>query len=417
MTQSVLDNLTLGYQPLWNQLRQLTGVQLFVGSGSSSPVDATHLLSVLQEAWPEQAPPLLLSIQTHQLLGDVIALADQHSPWVEVREDTLSDPAMAQRVHGAHQRGLKMIWRGEPGERPNSTLASCFARNMVTLTAEEALSGLRASLIKHNGTAALSATPSKSPVVPGHVYEAVASRALVEHCLDDQGAWAVAGWPSEDVLHGYRHRLIQPDHRAVVKLIEATMADDSMESIEHTLAEEPVLVYRFLRYVNSAALGLPSAIDSLRHGLMVLGYSKLKAWLLEQLPHTSSDLNLRPIRVAMVMRARLMEHLLDAGAEDALRRDVYLCGLLSQIDLFLGEPLGTALQRLPLSPRIGAAILAESGPYLPYLQVATALESPQLRHVGILCKAHQISSEEVNRALLRTLSIVQTNPARGHLFA
>ena len=217
------------------------------------------------------------------------------SPWVAVQEDLLGDPAMAQRVHTAHQRGLKMIWRGEPGERPTSTMASCFARNMVVLTAEEALTGLRASLARHNGSAAMTATPPKSPVVPGHIYESVASRALVEHCLDEQGAWAVAGWPSEEVLHGYRHRIIQPDHRAVVKLIESTVADDSMESIEHTLSEEPVLVYRFMRYVNSAALGLPGGIDSLRHGLMVLGYSKLKSWLLEQLPHTTSDLSLHPI--------------------------------------------------------------------------------------------------------------------------
>jgi c-di-GMP phosphodiesterase len=126
---------------------------------------------------------------------------------------------------------------------------------------------------------------------------------------------------------------------------------------------------------------------------------------------------LRPVRMAMVMRARLMEHLLDAGEEDALRRDVYLCGLMSQMDLLLGEPLAAALQRLPLSPRIGSAILADSGPYLPYLQVATALESTQLRLVGALCNAHQISPEEVNRALLRTLSTVESRPAKGLLFA
>ncbi|MEY4882640.1 MAG: hypothetical protein RIS34_494 [Pseudomonadota bacterium] len=417
MTQSVLDNLTLGYQPLWNQLRQLSGIQLFVSSGSASPVDAPHLMSLLQASWPDQAPPLLLSVQTHKLLCDILEHASPESLWIEVRENLLVDPAMAQRVHQAHQRGLKLVWRGDPGERPSSAMAACFARNVIALTPEEALSGLRASLSKHNGTAALSATPLQSPVVCGHIYESVASRALVEHCLDDQGAWGVAGWPAEDVLHAYRHRLIQPDHRTVVKLIEATVADDSMDAIEHTLSEEPILVYRFMRYLNSVALGLPAGIDSLRHGLMVLGYSKLKTWLLEQLPRASSDLNLRPIRMAMVMRARLMEHLLDAGAEDALRRDVYLCGLMSQIDLLLGEPLATAMQHLPLSPRISAAILSESGPYLPYLQVATALESPHLRLVSALCNAHQISIEEVNRALLRTLSTVQANPAKGLLFA
>jgi EAL and modified HD-GYP domain-containing signal transduction protein len=88
-----------------------------------------------------------------------------------------------------------------------------------------------------------------------HLYDAVASRALAEHCLDDQGAWGVAGWPMEDVLHGYRHQRIQPNQRTIAALIEAIDADDSVDAIEHTLSDEPLLAYRFLRYTNSAALG------------------------------------------------------------------------------------------------------------------------------------------------------------------
>ncbi len=422
MTQSVLDNLTLGYQPLWSPLRQLAGVRLFVApadaspaaSGSSTPVDAAHLLAVLQESWPDQAP-LLLSIQNRHMLSDVLEHAGEQGPWLEIHHDLLADPAMAQRIHAARHRKASLIWRGEPGKHPNASLESTFSRKLLELTVGEALIGLRASMLKHNGTAALSASPPASPVMPGQIYQSVASRALVEHCLDDQDAWAVAGWPSDDVLHGYRLQIIQPDQRAVVKLIEAIMADESLESIEHTLCEEPVLVFRFLRFVNSAALGLPTSIDSLRHGLMVLGYTKLKSWLMEQLPTTSSDLNLQPIRTAMVMRARLMAQLLDAGEEDALRRDIYLCGLLSQIDLLIGEPVAAALGRLPLSDRISSAILADSGPYLPYLQVASALESSALTQIHTVCKTHQISSEDANRALLRTLAAALAKPARGKL--
>jgi c-di-GMP-related signal transduction protein len=144
----------------------------------------------------------------------------------------------------------------------------------------------------------------------------------------------------------------------------------------------------------------------------VLGYSVLRAWLLEQLPQASSDLNLQPVRTAMVTRAHLMERLLDAGEEDNLRREVYLCGLLSQIDLLLGEPLSTALQRLPLPERIQAALLQQAGPYRPYLDIATALESPRTRATQALCKAHEISLEEVNRALLRTLAALPAHPVR-----
>ena len=415
MAHTILGNVSLGYQLLWNQLRQLSGVHLFIGTDDTAPVDAPHLLGALEEAWSEQAPVLLLSVQSPRLLGDLLEHAPRSSPWIEVHESQLRDPAMSQRVHQAHQRGLKLVWRGEPGARPSAALAPTFLRTMVSLSPEEALTGLRVSLRKHNGTKAPPASQLKSPVEAGQIYEAVASRVLTEHCLDEQGAWGVAGWPMEDVLHGYRHQRIQPDHRAIVGLVEAIDADDSAERIEQTLNEEPILAYRFLRYANSAGLGLRTEIDSVRHGLMVLGLSRLRSWLLEQLPHATSDLNLQPVRTALVVRARLMEHLLDAGDSDDLRREVYLCGLLSQMDLMLGEPLDAVLARIPVSERITSAILSNSGPYLPYLEVATALESSNTAATGALCNSLQMDREEVNHALLSTLSHARLRPAKGML--
>lgn len=415
MSHTVLNNVALGYQLLWNRLRQLSGVQLFVGSSSANPVDAPHLLSAIDEVWSEQAPVLLLSVQSLRLLSDLLECAPASSAWLEVNELQLRDPGFAERVQLAHQRGLKLIWRGEPGQRPSAELAPCFLRQIVNLSAAEALAGLRVSLRKHNAGETLPGERLSSPVQAGHIYEALASRALAEHCLDEQGAWGLAGWPVEDVLHGYRHQRIQPGQQAIVRLIEAIDTDDSIEQIEHILSEAPILSYRFLRYTNSAALGLRSPIESLRHGLMVLGLSQLRAWLLEQLPHANSDLNVQPVCAAMVLRAHLMEHLLDAGDGDDLRRDIYLCGLLSQIDLLLGEPLAPALARVPLSEHSTAAILSQCGPYLPYLELATALESPHTQTTRSLCEAHQMDLEAVNRSVLRTLSQARAHPAKGLL--
>ena len=83
--------------------------------------------------------------------------------------------------------------------------------------------------------------------------------------------------------------------------------------------------------------------------------------------------------------------------------------MLSQIDLLLGEPLHEALARLPLSERINAAILGHGGPYAPYLNLASAMESPDTQAAHALCAEHQLSHEEVNRALLQTLSTVKAH--------
>jgi c-di-GMP-related signal transduction protein len=125
---------------------------------------------------------------------------------------------------------------------------------------------------------------------------------------------------------------------------------------------------------------------------------------MEQMPHASSDANLQPIRAAIVLRARIMERLADAGIEDDLRREVFLCGIFSQVDLLLGENLGAALHRLPLPGRVASAILGQTGPYAPWLEVASALESGATKVIRDVCRAHDLQADEVNRALLRSLA-------------
>jgi EAL and modified HD-GYP domain-containing signal transduction protein len=161
-----------------------------------------------------------------------------------------------------------------------------------------------------------------------------------------------------------------------------------------------------LRYANSAHLGARCEVTTVRQGLMVMGYSKLRTWLMEQIPQASTDANLEPIRQAMVLRARVMERLAEAGIEDELRSEVFLCGVFSQLDVLLGEPLGAAIHRLPLPGRIASAIVGQSGPYAPWLLVASALESGNTRMVREVCKAHKMPADGVNRALLRTLATV-----------
>jgi c-di-GMP-related signal transduction protein len=190
----------------------------------------------------------------------------------------------------------------------------------------------------------------------------------------------------------------------ILALIKAIDADESTENLEHRLGSEPLLTYRLLRYVNSPSLALRSEVDNVRQALMNIGYSRFRQWLMEQMPRASSDPNLDPVRAGMVLRGRIMEHLSDAGAEDELRREVFLCGIFSQVDMLLGESLGTAIHRLPLPGRVASAILAQTGPYAPWLEVAAALEGGSTKVIREVSRAHGIATDELNRALLRALA-------------
>ncbi len=407
MSQSVLGSITLGYRPVWNRARELAAVQLFIETAQGGAVDAVHLVAALQELSSMATPTLLLSVQSRQLLCDLLDHAPASEHWIEVRSDWLAEPAVAQRVPAAQRRGLQLVWRGGIEAWAQAPLQSSFAKRLMGLSAQTALQALQSAAQQAPGTSG--PLTARSPIASGQLYEGVASRALAEHCLDQQDALALVGWPSEDVLHGHRHQPVAPDRRVIMRVAKAVDNDQSMEQIEAIMSEEPVLVYRFLAYVNSAAVGLRTGIESLRHGLMMLGYTSLGKWLVEQLPAAATDLNLHPVKAAMVLRARLTEHLLDAGAEDGLRREIYLCGLFSELDSLLGDPLGVALNRLPLSDRIYSAAVKRTGPYAPALQMARALEGEDTKTIRAVARTHGMQIEDVNRALLRTLV---TTPAQ-----
>jgi c-di-GMP-related signal transduction protein len=181
-----------------------------------------------------------------------------------------------------------------------------------------------------------------------------------------------------------------------------------MDQVEQQLGQDPVLAYRFLRYVNSAGLGLDRLIDSVRLGLAVLGLSRTASWLRELLPQASQDADLEPIRQSLALRARFMALLLDAGESDALRRELSLCGLLSHIDWLLGESMTSVLRAVPLPPRITEALLSQEGPYWPFLAIASALENPYPTPAQDLCVQHSFDLEEVNLSLLRSLAELRT---------
>ena len=403
MVQSVLGRLILGYRPLWSRARKLAGIQLYVHSDASAMVDTAHLLRTLQELWTASSPPVLLSPQNHQLLCDMLDNAPRGAPWIEVRDGWLSDSALFARVKAAHQRGLKLVWRGELGRLPEPEVAQCFDNSLLSLRPEDAVAALKPPPVRAGGAPAQPPRPA-NPLLAGQMYENIESRALMEQCLDHAGALALAGWPAEDVLYSLRHQPQQPSHAVIFKLMKAIDAEQSLETFEDILGQDPILAYRFMVYTNSAALGLRTGIDSLRRGLVMMGYGSIGRWLSDQLPHASNDPNMQPVRESMVMRARLMAQLLDAGIENDLRREIYLCGLLSQLDELLGEPLGAILRRLPLSERIYDATVLRTGPYAGGLQMATALETDDASAIRHLCETHEMDREEVNRALLRVLS-------------
>lgn len=398
MVQTALTSLALGYRPLWNAARKLVGVQLFMHEGGDDQPDVPHFLRMLQEMAAPTAPRLILSPQSRHLLGLLLQHAVRDAQQlIEVRGEWLADSALYELVQHAQARGVRLVWRGAMNDLPDAESARWFTSSMLRLAPQDAIALMQ--------LAPNAPVPEHLALLDGQMYEELHSRAIMHRCLDQHHAAAIVGWPAEDVQHKLRgERALSPSHEHVMRLMKAVDADESFDTFEQILSEDPMLAYRFMVFTNSASLALRSGVDSLRMGFVMLGYSQLKQWLANQLTQASADKDLQPIRAATVMRAQLTERLLDPGVSQELRSEVYLCGLFSRLDELLDEPLSQTLQRLPLSERIHEAAVDEDGPYAPSLLLAKALEREEGPVVRELCERYAIDLEHVNRTLLRTIS-------------
>ncbi|MFZ5565835.1 MAG: histidine kinase [Pseudomonadota bacterium] len=378
MTDSVLATLTLGYRLLWNRRRELAGIELRVDApAAATGVDARHLLATLAELWPVRAPQLLLSVQHPILLLDLLVHGRGDGPWIALTPEAAADAVLRPRALQAQARGLPLVWPGRPDAAPAPG---------------------RPGLYRLDGRDPVDLLP------PGQILLAPEQHAQAVAALDQREAWAVAGWPVASTLQALAGAARQPDRTAISRVVRAIDTDASWDRLEDLLCADPVLSYRFLLQVNAAAGRQRGEIDTVQRGLQLWGLKHAQDWLLEQLAQASGEADLQPVRSGMAVRARLVEHLLDPGDEEDLRREVYLCGLYAQLDRLLDEPLATLLERLPLSQRILQSLLEGTGPYVPALQLAHAIEAGDARGTRTLGESYGYAAEDLNRALLRTLA-------------
>ncbi len=411
MNHTVLDSVALGYQPVWGRARQLAAVRLAVHVLHPESVDAEHLWRAIGNDWPAAAPTLILAPSTPELLDQALQEPPLRNTWLEVPHAWFETPdSLAQLVIAARQ-GHQLLRAADLASVRSEVITPLDVRSLLQLHADDALLALRQR-------SSVELTLSRA-LLPGQIYAGVASHPLASVCLDQAGAWGLLGWPDEDVLHTYRDRPPQCSAAVIEQILAGMEAECSLEHLERLVRQDPVLVYRLLALVNSAAYGLRHEIRSLRHALMMLGFTSLARWLREQQAanlaaasaedqrqdeHARED-DLHPVRYAMVMRSRLAQHLLESGAEDDLRAEVYLTALFAQLDRLLHKPLGGLIQKLPLSERVFDAVLRASGPYHPLLDVARAQGDPsELNALPAVCERHEIGLEHANRSLLRMLS-------------
>jgi len=167
-------------------------------------------------------------------------------------------------------------------------------------------------------------------------------------------------------------------------------ASVTFEDVERTIVRDVGLSHKLLRFANSALFARSQRVGSVREAMMLLGARGVQRWAtvlvlagMPDQPHV--------LLVTSLVRARMCELLSD----DRARTDrAFTVGMFSVINRLLGLPMREALDALPLSDDVVAALLRGEGGEGRSLRTVLAWE------LGDFCAADAIAGgqERVGRA-------------------
>jgi EAL and modified HD-GYP domain-containing signal transduction protein len=295
-------------------------------------------------------------------------------------------PETAERATALARQGFGLVWdtlpEGQPGPIPGHVRVDTRQHNAMSL-------GHQVVMARQRGAGLM---------IAAHV--------------DAVETYEACKRLSFDLIQGhfYTQRLatagreLQAGRLVIMDLLNLVMGQAEFPAIEARFKQDAALTYKLLRFINSPAVGLRFPIKSTGQALVMLGHDQLYRWLtLLLFTHEQADPRSRALLRHAVVRARLAESLGERQLSPDTRGGLFIAGILSLLDVVLGLPMEQAVARLKLPAAVVDALLAGTGPYAPYLQLAQACEQFDQERIAHLCSQAGLTPEAVNLAHVNAL--------------
>jgi c-di-GMP-related signal transduction protein len=169
-------------------------------------------------------------------------------------------------------------------------------------------------------------------------------------------------------------RTAQTNRAVYLRLLQAVCQPDlDWDCIEDLIKSDAAIYYRFMRFVNSAGVGIRSEIRSARQALGLLGDDEIRRWcrlsgMFEMSQGRPGDLFL-----SALIRARFAEllgpRIQNQGA------DLFLLGLLTLMDTILEIPIDAVIDGLSLDDDSKKFLLEHEGPLRTIFELVFAVET------------------------------------------
>lgn len=390
-------------EPLLDRQQQLIGYELTwkqPDSGAkSSAADLDALVELLADqlndqtpGWPANANLLFVEVaSTHLSTAALASLSPQTTVLTITVDENLDAETMA-ALQALRARGFGISLRGSNLAAQDKMLLALATHIEMRFTADS-----------FAAQAKIYASLKQLPV--RKVARQVGSWQEYDACVL-LGLDAFAGQFHATRRPGSLSKSLNPAQTTILRLMEMVRKNADVRQLEDLLKRDAALSYKLLRYINSAGFGLGFEIQSLRHGVQVLGYTPLYRWLSVLLATASTSEYSILLMQTAIIRGRLTELLGQPFLPKSDAENLFVTGMFSLLDRLLGIPMDEVLDQIQLPEAVSEALLTRTGMYAPFLALAEACEQSS-SDFSTLDASLDVDAALINQAHLSALAWAQ----------
>ena len=412
MSDTVLQEVFLGRQPILDREQQLFAYELLFRSGKAedgnfaSFVDGNQATAtVITHAFTEfsMADALgpyqgFIKVDQGLLFSDLINALPPHSVVLEILETVAQTPEMLARCEQLRFAGYILAVR----ERPEA-----LDQNRPLLKLAQVI---KIDISRVDPARLQQLTANLKPLGKTLLAEKVESVEQMKLCHG-------LGF---DLFQGYYFarptvitgKHLQASELALMRLLGLLSHDADISEIEKVFKQEPVLTVNLLRLTNSVGSGMATRITSLRHAITILGRRQLLRWLQLLLYSGSSSAapTVNPLLQLAATRGRLMELLVDKTPEikDGGRElidQAFMVGILSLMPTLTSVSIEEVLSQLPVAAPVQDALVKRGGVLGHLLTLIESLENEDhAKAEAMLTHLPDIDAHYANNCLTRALT-------------
>jgi hypothetical protein len=384
-----MPDVFISRQPLLNRQSKIIAARLTLHfERGATSVDAVAALRALTDFWPQGEKLLFINCGDARCAMALLDVPLPPSATIEVPSAPLLGPDAGALIAALQVAPVSLCLLFD---EPTRAALECGVRfRFVALDAQrhspEQLRKLATQI-----------QPVGIPLAFG-----VSDGAGFQSCLD-AGVNAAAGWFFRTPTRAPAKSL-NSGQAQIIRVLNLVRKNGDIREVEAALKQDVALSYKLLRYINSVGFGLSCEVQSFRHAVTILGYSKLNKWLALLLVTASRDPMAPALMHTALIRARLME-VLAQGLVDAQEYDnLFITGAFSMLDVLLGVSIEKVLESMSLPEAIVDALLGHGGAYGPFLDLARVSESDDGKALAEQAAMLGLSAGQFNRAQMQALA-------------